>query len=169
MKTITDVLSGKPKFNLFSEDIKDCSYLKIDYISDEQGGKNIFPKIYWSDFPNETKAFSIIVFDPDAPKDGGFYHFGIINIPRRCTVMSDELIKTVSLTRTLNDYGSSNYLGAAPPKGDSLHHYHFIVLAHDALFITEKSIKTNSLVLFKSFCDSIIAYAEIVALYENKG
>jgi phosphatidylethanolamine-binding protein (PEBP) family uncharacterized protein len=44
-------------------------------------GKNLSPEIAWSGAPAETKSFALAVLDSDAPKEGGFYHWMIANIP----------------------------------------------------------------------------------------
>jgi phosphatidylethanolamine-binding protein (PEBP) family uncharacterized protein len=44
-------------------------------------GKNLSPEIAWSGAPAQTKSFALAVWDSDAPKSGGFYHWMIVNIP----------------------------------------------------------------------------------------
>src|SRR5262245_3514836 len=56
-------------------------------------GANVSPALGWSGTPSETKAFALVVHDPDAPLvtgDGyGFVHWVLYNIPASTTTLAE--------------------------------------------------------------------------------
>lgn len=93
------------------------------------GGQNRSPELTWTDAPNETKSFALIVHDPDAPIEGGFFHWVVYNLPAttqrlaaNAKLASDQLGQT--------SRGEAGYYGPCPPPG-ATHHYTFTLLALD--------------------------------------
>src|SRR5437667_92101 len=56
-------------------------------------GENISPEFYWEDAPRETKAFVLILHDPDAPRNDGFTHWLLYNISPNVTRISEDVSK----------------------------------------------------------------------------
>lgn len=69
-------------------------------------GQNRNPHLLWSDAPDETQSYAIIVYDPDVPTNGDdvnkvgrevpkdllrmeFYHFVLVDIPPHITEIED--------------------------------------------------------------------------------
>jgi Raf kinase inhibitor-like YbhB/YbcL family protein len=134
-------------------------------------GKNLSPEISWSGAPAETKSFALAVWDSDAPKTGGFYHWMIVNIPNSAHILPAG---TGNIARRLtpagaiqlkNDYGEPGYGGPCPP-GHQLHHYHFSLYALRAehLSIDEKTAPSIAAAEFQK---EILAKAEVVATYHR--
>ena len=48
-------------------------YVSQKFLYNVCGGENISPKIIVTKIPKETKSLSITIFDPDAPKVGGWW------------------------------------------------------------------------------------------------
>ena len=44
-------------------------------------GEDVAPALEWSGVPDGTKAFAVVVHDPDAPLVDGFTHWVAYNIP----------------------------------------------------------------------------------------
>lgn len=104
------------------------------------GGDNISPDLLWEDFPSNTKSFALVCHDPDAPKENGWYHWLVINIPKEInSFLEGEKIKYKEL---LTDFLKTGYDGAAPPVGHGIHHYNFTIYALD---VEELDIDTNTL------------------------
>jgi len=93
-------------------------------------GKNISPEISWTNPPEKTKAFALIVTDPAAPS-GTFYHWVVYNIPIKINEMPegvDQLPKgSVSIN---NSFDKPGYGGPCPPKG-GVHSYLYTLYALD--------------------------------------
>ena len=88
-------------------------------------GDNMPPPLAWSGAPEGTRAFALIMDDPDAPK-GTFTHWLLYDIPARTTALPGEAGKSLR-----NDFGSSGYGGPCPPKGHGPHRYVFALYAVD--------------------------------------
>ena len=95
-------------------------------------GSNVSPHLSWDNVPEDTKAFALIAYDPDAPliKNGevGFVHWLLYNIPGDVR----ELKKgSAPYTQGDNDGNQRDYVGPMPPKGDGPHLYYFMLIALD--------------------------------------
>ncbi|UKA62928.1 YbhB/YbcL family Raf kinase inhibitor-like protein [Arthrobacter sp. FW306-04-A] len=126
-----------PSFHLASESLRDGDALKPAQTSKRfgvAGGKDESPQLRWSGAPDGTKGYVVTVFDPDAPKAGGYWHWAVVNVPSSVRSLpagagtqggSDLPSGAFQLK---NDAGFSGYLGAAPPPGHGPHRY--IVAVH---------------------------------------
>ncbi|HVZ15935.1 MAG TPA: YbhB/YbcL family Raf kinase inhibitor-like protein [Terriglobales bacterium] len=97
-------------------------------------GQNVSPELSWRDAPAETKFFALILHDPDAPKDDGFTHWVLYNIPSdvaalEVNVPHNGLLQGVGV-QGMNDSGKIGYTGPCPPSGT--HRYFFRLYALDA-------------------------------------
>jgi Raf kinase inhibitor-like YbhB/YbcL family protein len=133
--TSTDVADGRP-------------------LSDDQAfaGGNKSPQLSWSGFPAETKAFVVTCFDPDAPVPSGFWHWVLVNLPATVTELPTDAGATDRLDNgafhVRNDFGTKNFGGAAPPAGDQVHRYYFVVHAIDVEALDVDADATPAVVSF---------------------
>ena len=86
-------------------------------------GSNRTPPLEWSEPPQGTKSFALVVDDPDAPS-GTFRHWGAYNIPA-----SARSIEGGGFAEAVNDFGKAGYGGPCPPKGHGPHRYRFKLFA----------------------------------------
>lgn len=125
------LLPATASFSVTSADITDGQPLKPDQVNAEGDSS---PQLSWSDVPEGTKSFVVTCFDPDAPIVSGFWHWTVVDIPADVRELapgagaSDDSLPEGAF-HVRNDGGGLNFMGAAPPEGDQVHRYIFVVHA----------------------------------------
>lgn len=126
-------------FMLKSTDVHEGELFNKKYVYDKMGagGENISPALYWSGVPKNTKSLVLTIFDPDAPRPEGWWHWLVFNIPGNVVQLPAGIgsISSGCLPKgaieTINDYGEYGYGGPCPPVGDKPHRYQFTLYALD--------------------------------------
>jgi len=97
-------------------------------------GDDISPPLEWTDVPGDTRAFALIVEDPDAP-GGTWVHWLLYDLPHTATGLPEGIINEPQThegaQQGKNDFGNYGYGGPAPPS-PAEHRYVFELLALDA-------------------------------------
>lgn len=97
-------------------------------------GRNMSPELSWSNAPAGTKSFALIMHDPDAPKEGGYTHWLVYNIPAGVNHLPENIPNQDKLNgggfQGKNDSGKYGYTGPCPPSGT--HRYYFRLYALDS-------------------------------------
>lgn len=125
------LLPATATFTVTSEDVINAEPLKLDQVN---AHGDTSPQLSWSGAPEGTQSFVVTCFDPDAPIVSGFWHWVAVDIPAAVTELvvgagasNDSLPDGAFHVR--NDGGGLNFMGAAPPQGDQIHRYYFVVHA----------------------------------------
>jgi Raf kinase inhibitor-like YbhB/YbcL family protein len=124
-----ELLPTAASFTLTSTDVTQGQPLKDDQVADRG---NTSPQLSWSGFPPETKSFVVTCFDPDAPTPSGFWHWILVDVPAEVTSLDTGAASTDlpgDAFHVRHDGGGVGFLGAAPPPGDQVHRYYFVVHA----------------------------------------
>ncbi len=131
------LLPAAASFTVTSEDVSDGAPLKDDQVA---ALGNTSPQLAWAGAPEGTRSYVVTCFDPDAPTPSGFWHWVLVDLPADCTSLpagagAEGAALPGSAFMCRNDGGAKAFMGAAPPQGDQVHRYFFVVHAvgEDAL------------------------------------
>lgn len=126
-------------------------------------GEDVAPPLEWSGVPDGTRAFAVVMHDPDAPLVDGFTHWVAYGIPGDATGTPEG----GSGTTGTNSFGNTGYNGPAPPPGHGTHHYYFWVYALDEELDLEPGLDRRA--LLERIEDHVIEQARLVGTYKNEG
>lgn len=155
-------------FKLSSNELKHNETLPNAQVLNAYGcnGGNVSPQLSWNNPPLNTKSFAIICHDPDAPKENGWYHWLLVNIPLS-TRNIEQGGKIQGTLETITDFKTTGYGGACPPVGHGVHHYHFTIYALDVENLDVKA-SDNPVEVEKKVISHAIAKSTITGLFERK-
>jgi len=98
-------------------------------------GDDISPPLTWSEAPEGTAGFALVMDDPDAPM-GTWDHWVLYSIPPHVSALPEGLPVDAVLPdgsmQGINDFRKTGYGGPCPPPG-SPHRYVFTLYALDAI------------------------------------
>jgi len=129
--------AASPLFTLQSPDFTDNAFLAKSFAGNSKSspactGDNVSPALSWSNAPQETKSFALLVTDPVGGKGLGVTHMVAYNIPATTTSFAQGQLTTgKGYTGGKNSPGTSDWYGPCPPVGSGMHHYNFVVIATD--------------------------------------
>ena len=104
----------------------------------EPEGENVSPALAWTNAPDGTVSFAMIVDDPDAPSarnprpEGPWVHWVVPVIASTDASLAEGYGNGDVPDQGTNDSGSVGYAGPLPPKGSGVHRYVFTLYALDA-------------------------------------
>ncbi len=112
-------------FDLSSTAFDSGDEIPVRYTCD---GENISPDLAWTEPPEDTASFALIMDDPDAP-GGTFTHWLAWNFDGDSR---DYPENTPAPVEGESSFGQPGYGGPCPPPGDEPHRYIFELYALDA-------------------------------------
>ncbi len=136
-------LAGEARaFDLLSPDVKADRPMPERFTFNGLGchGQNISPGLSWTEPPEGTKSFALMVHDPDAATGGaGIWHWVVVNIPASTRTIpegagtADGAKLPLGSRQITNDYAgfinSPGWGGPCPPEGTKPHSYNFTLYA----------------------------------------
>ncbi|MHA6800102.1 YbhB/YbcL family Raf kinase inhibitor-like protein [Bounagaea algeriensis] len=169
-----EFLTPVPPFTVSSHDVGDEVPLPRPQVSGIMGagGSDTSPHLAWRGFPTATASFAVTCFDPGAPTPSGFWHWAVCDIPAETTELPagagdpDGAALPEGALTLRNDASIRQYLGAAPPGGNGVHHYYFVVHAVDVAKLGISKEATPAFLGF-SLSGHTLARAMLTPIYER--
>jgi Raf kinase inhibitor-like YbhB/YbcL family protein len=125
-------------------------------------GEDLAPELRWSGAPSGTKAFAVVVHDPDAPLVDGFTHWVAYGIAGDATGLPEGGGDARAGTNSL---GAQRYNGPAPPAGHGTHHYYFWVYALDEDLDLEPGLERRA--LLERIASHVIEQARLIGTFKR--
>jgi len=148
---------------LFSPQFTHDEAIPTKYTCD---GEDISPPLSWEDFPSNTKTFTLIMDDPDAPI-GTWVHWIIYDIPVNKNHLEENIVKRKNLSGGVkqgrNSWKKFGYGGPCPPTGQ--HRYIFKCFALDQSLELKAGITKKS--LLKAMQGHILDQQKLVGVYKR--
>jgi len=118
-------------FTLVSAAFADIEAIPSLHVCTQRGGDNVSPTLAWSNAPNGTEAFSLVVDDEVAPcgtGDSACRHWQVYNIPADVSTFEEgQTVTDISgVTQGINWNQTRDYAGPCPPNE---HVYTFTIYA----------------------------------------
>ncbi len=130
-------------------------------------GADASPPLEWSGAPAGTRAFALMLHDPDAPA-GDWLHWAAWNIPAGSHALAAGIPKNASLPdgtqQGRNDFGRPGYGGPCPPGGT--HHYVFALYAIDAMLTLPPDAPRDR--IEKEIRAHQLGTTELIGIYERR-
>lgn len=132
-------------------------------------GEDVSPPLEWTEVPQGTRSFVLIVDDPDAPDPSNpkttFVHWLVYNLPANLTDLaaaaSDDLPRGAK--QGVNDWKQVGWGGPNPPIGE--HRYFFKIYALDVTLDLDRPTKDR---LLKAMDGHILGKSDLIGKYKKE-
>ncbi len=145
-------------FDLTSTAFAESQAIPVGHTCD---GDDRAPPLAWSDPPEGTASFALLVDDPDAP-GGTFTHWIAWGFGGETREHAEG---SAAPFEGQNGFGNSGYGGPCPPRGDGPHRYVFRLFALDSEL--ELSNGAGKAAFQDALEGKVLATAELVGIYER--
>ena len=131
------VAGAAEPFTLTSTAFKDGEVVPAKYAGAHPGrscgGDNVSPQLSWSNAPEKTKSFAMVMTDPEGGRGLGSVHWVAYGIPASKTAFAEGEASAPPKDHVggKNNIGTNYYFGPCGPPQDSLHHHIFMLIATD--------------------------------------
>jgi len=153
-----------PSFSLASDSFTDGKPIPPEFTCD---GVDRSPPIHWDGAPEATKAFALVLDDPDAP-GGTFTHWILYNAPGATKAFDEGVAPKGKLgdgsLQGTNDFGKTGYSGPCPPQGTD-HHYVFQLYALSEPVDLQPGAKRDA--VLDAIKSTTIAKAKLTGTYKR--
>jgi hypothetical protein len=96
-------------------------------------GDNVSPQFSWTNVPNGTKSFVLLMVDPEGRGGAGVFHWVAYGIPASVTEFAEDEVSKPSdkYVGGKSTQGVEFYSGPCTPPNTTPHHYTFVLTATD--------------------------------------
>jgi len=163
-KALISAKEDEMAISLSSTAFKEGDRIPVKYTCD---GQDVSPLLEWGQPPPGTRAFALIVDDPDAP-GGVFTHWVIFNIPSDSRQLPEAIPAQAQLPdgalQGKNDFGRIGYGGPCPPPGRP-HRYQFTLYALDQPLDLKAGVSKKQ--LLSAMQGHILAQGQLSGTYQR--
>src|SRR5215207_8579851 len=137
LASTAQVAGAQSAFTIMSSSFKDGERLATKMAGNNKQnpncvGENVSPALSWSNPPEGTKSYALLMFDPEGRPPGGVSHWVAYGIPVSVTGFAEGEVskQTDKYVGGKSLMGLPHYFGPCTPPG-SPHHYTFTLIATD--------------------------------------
>ncbi|MGO9269716.1 MAG: YbhB/YbcL family Raf kinase inhibitor-like protein [Terriglobia bacterium] len=156
--------SASPRLSLNAKSFKPGATIPKQFACD---GVDASPEIDWSNAPQKTRSFALIVEDPDA-QGGTWVHWVVYDLPAGTHHLPEGVAMRSDIQagghQGYNDFDHVGYSGPCPPPG-APHRYFFRLYALDT-FLNLKGRVTKAAVE-QAMKGHVLAQGELVGRYDR--
>lgn len=133
------------------------------------GRSTSFP-VSWSQGPKGTKAYVLIMEDPESHRMRPTLHWLVYNIPTDVAALGrsaknrTEISGAHGFLQGVNSNGGIGYVGPLPPTGDPPHHYHIQVFALSRPLPLPPGATLDQVV--QAMSDRVLAEGELIGTFQ---
>lgn len=162
----TTTIAPTAPFELTSAAFADGAPIPTEHVCAAQGGADVSPPLAWSGLPEGTTSVALVMDDPDAPVEGGFVHWVVVDLDPS----TGGIDAGASAGRAgVNGAGAAAYLGPCPPAGPA-HTYVFTLYAFaEAPDVPEQPTRQDVLAAAGAATNGAIGSATFTGTFENAG
>ncbi|MBN2555829.1 MAG: YbhB/YbcL family Raf kinase inhibitor-like protein [Anaerolineales bacterium] len=129
-------------------------------------GEDFSPPLRWTDPPEGTRSFALIMDDPDAPM-GTWVHWVLYNLPSSTRELGEDFPLDAQLSSGArngrNSWRRMGYAGPCPPGG--IHRYFFHLYALDRVLSLAPGAEKAQ--VLQAMHGHILAEAELMGTYQR--
>lgn len=148
---------------LTSSAFRDGESIPEEYTADGAGDS---PPLAWSDVPEQTRSFVLVMHDPDAPS-GDYTHWVVLDIPAAVREFPAGAAPIQRGQEGLNSAGLVGYHPPSPPHGHGPHRYLFELYALDTPHIGPGEGASREAVEAKAR-DHLLGTATLTCRYQRR-
>lgn len=133
-------------------------------VSSTADGEGVPPALTWEGVPDRARSIALVCEDPDAPFPEPFVHWLVYDLPATARTLGGST--PLPGKEGKNSKLATGFIGAAPPVGHGIHHYHFQIFALDGALDLAPGIGRGD--LLDAMKGHVLAFGELVGTYERK-
>ncbi len=148
-------------FSILSQDFQNHGLIPNVYSCE---GENISPELFWSNIPEKTQSFAIIMNSPDSGVQNNFYNWVLYNVdPNTKGLKKGANVSLPDGTMVGNNtMGDAIYRGPCPPD-DLIHHYIFTIYALDTMLDLGPGADVDE--VYKKISNHILNQSQITGVF----
>lgn len=151
-----------PPMTLTSSAFADGDAIPVDFTCD---GDDISPPLSWSNVPQGTMSFALVVDDPDAPRKTWVHWVAWAIAADERLLAQGQASEVLEFDQGTNDSGELGWTGPCPPKADEAHRYEFHVFAVDHVPQLESTTTRDQ--LYRELDGRVLAIGELVGTFDR--